>query len=560
MHPGRAGRAVGILLLACALACLFTFPLVAKIDRAGRLDTGDGHWSIWCVAWVAHALATDPGSLYHANIFHPHRNTLAYSENNVVAGLLGLPAYLATRNAFATHNTALLLAFVLAFLGAYLLARHITHDTGASLAAALAFAYCPFMFARTAHIQLLMTFGLPFAMLALHRLVERPSAPRSLALAAALAVQALACGYYGIFAGMMVGLGVLLYSWTRGLWRRPAWWLWVAVAAIVSVGSVAPFFLPYLQVQSETGFTRTLADASMYAADWRAWLASGSWVHRVIHPLLGHRWNEVLFPGIGALVLGVAGAIVTLRGAPAVEGAPARPADRRDTAVLYTAIGVIAFWISFGPPAGLYTFLHNTLPVFSFLRAPGRFGIMVVLSLSVLAAMGLSRGLRGAAAGVRRTAFAGLFVMMAAELATPTNWRDAPRVNVAYRLLATLRPGPVVELPFFYERPDFPRHAWYMTNSTWHWQPLVNGYSDHIPQDFRDMVIPMSSFPTRESFRLLFRRRVRYAVFHLNWYDSRSREKLLDRLESYKAYLAPLSREDGIWLFEIVAWPEGTVR
>ena len=61
------------------------------------------------MAWVAHALATDPAGLYDANIFVPHRDTLAYSENNIVAGVLGLPAYLLTGNPYATHNLSMLL-------------------------------------------------------------------------------------------------------------------------------------------------------------------------------------------------------------------------------------------------------------------------------------------------------------------------------------------------------------------------------------------------------------------------------------------------------------------
>ena len=42
----------------------------------------------------------------------------------------------------------------------------------AAAVAAVLFAYCPFVFARTAHIQLLLIGGLPFCMLALHRLVD----------------------------------------------------------------------------------------------------------------------------------------------------------------------------------------------------------------------------------------------------------------------------------------------------------------------------------------------------------------------------------------------------
>ena len=44
----------------------------------------------------------------------------------------------------------------------------------------------------------------------------------------------------------------------------------------------------------------------------------------------------------------------------------------------------------------------------------------------------------------------------------------------------------MIELPYWATSIEFHRHAEYMLASTAHWQPLVNGYSDHIPQDFRD--------------------------------------------------------------------------
>ena len=116
-------------------------------------------------------------------------------------------------------------------------------------------------------------------------------------------------------------------------------------------------------------------------------------------------------------------------------------------------------------------------------------------------------------------------------------------------------PGAVAEFPYFYERSDFPRHAFYMLNSTTHWMPLVNGYSDHIPQEFRNQVRPLSSFPTREAFQILGKAGARYVLFHLNMYDRRSRERLLERIETYRAYLRPLVQEGDVWLFEIVGFP-----
>ena len=61
----------------------------------------------------------------------------------------------------------------------------------------------------------------------------------------------------------------------------------------------------------------------------------------------------------------------------------------------------------------------------------------------------------------------------------------------------------MLELPFFYERIDFARHARYMSASGWHWQPLINGYSDHIPPEFRDLAPRLHGFPSGDSFLLL---------------------------------------------------------
>ena len=56
----------------------------------------------------------------------------------------------------------MLLAFVLSATGMYYLVRHLTGDRRAAAISAIGFAFCPFVFAHTAHIQLLMTAGLPF--------------------------------------------------------------------------------------------------------------------------------------------------------------------------------------------------------------------------------------------------------------------------------------------------------------------------------------------------------------------------------------------------------------
>ena len=300
-------------MLGLVLAVVMTWPMAGKFNRSARLNFGDGEWSVWNVTWVAHALSTNPASLFQANIFHPDCDTLAYSEANVVTGALGVPFHVITGgNPYATHNGAILTALVLAFVFAWGFAETLGASPAAAAAFAVAFTYCPYLFARTAHIQLMMTFGLPLAMQAFHRVVERPTIGRGVWLGAALAIQALACAYFGIFAGLTVGLGTICYGYTRGLWRERRYWFAIGVGAVVSVGLVVPFFLPYIRVQKELGFTRLLEDAAMYSADWQAWLASSAWAHRWMLPRLGH-WNEVLFPGFLLTTLGLVGLVVGLR-------------------------------------------------------------------------------------------------------------------------------------------------------------------------------------------------------------------------------------------------------
>ena len=550
-----AAVVAGALLLTAAL----TYPLVVKLDRVGRINTDDGRYALWNVAWVADALIVHPATLFDANIFYPARRALAFSEANIGAGAVAVPAWGLTGNPYLAYNTVVFFAFAMGAAGAYYLVRHLSGSREAAAVGAVLFAFCPFIFARTAHIQLLMSFGLPFSLLAFHRLVAQPGAGRAATLGVLLWVQALSCAYYGIFAGLIVGLGTLVFAITRGLWRSPRYWLLIALAAAVALGLTAPFFLPYVQVQQD-GFARTIEEARDYSANGGAWLASSAWAHRWWLPRI-EGFSEVLFPGVLATVLGVAGLIRGLRQPGAAAVAPDAPSRRsapvlaRDVVVFYGLVAAIAFWASFGPDAGLYRLLYNTVPVFSFLRAPARIGIVVPMALVVLASAVLAPWLRARPRPALWTAALVLLAALELNSAPLTGFRDAPAIPEAYRLLARLPRGAVAEFPYFYRRGDFPRHAEYMLGSTVHFQPLINGYSDHIPADWRENVVPLSSFPTRESFGILGRIGARYVVFHLRGYDRRSRERVLERLQTSGRFLRPLVQQDEVWLYEIVDWP-----
>ena len=550
LRDGAALTAVAVILVV-----YFTWPLALRPGTLGRVDSeGDGQFSIWNVAWVAHAILSPDARVFDANIFHPHRGTLAYSEANLGAGVLAVPGYWLTRNPYVAHNTAVLIGLTLSVVGMYLLGFRLSGSRPGALVAAIVFSFCPFLFAHTAHIQLLMLGPLPFVLLALHAFVERATPVRASLLGLAIGMQALFCAYWGVLAGLLVGVGVLFYSVSRGLWRSPRWWILTCVAAVVSAVTVLPFFLPYMDVQQE-GFGRTLAEAGVYSSTWRDYLTSSAWMHDWMLPWLKRRggWVEVLFPGFAALILGGAGVMAAIRER---DGGGESASTIRETTIFYLLVAALALWISFGPAAGLYSVLFHTVPVFSLLRAPARFGVAVTLALAVLSSFGV-RWILASQSAERRTWIAAAIVgVTALDLSMTMPFRRVAPFPKAYEVIARSRPGPVAEFPFFYQGADFYRHSRYMLGSTVHWQPLINGYSDHIPPDFVEMTVPISSFPNPEGFDILRARRARYVVFHLALYSARSREALLKRIEAYSAYLRPLAQENDVWLFEIADWPE----
>ncbi|MDR1989650.1 MAG: hypothetical protein LBQ09_05405, partial [Acidobacteriaceae bacterium] len=409
MTPARHGvlrEAVMVLAIAVATTVLMTWPMVPKINRLGRTDNGDGTLSIWNVTWVARTLVTDPRHVFDANIFYPHQATLTYSESNLGAGILAIPAYWATKNPFVAHNSAVLLGFILTFIGMYCLVRYLTGDRFAAVISAIGFAFTPFLFAHSPHIQLLMTSGVPFSMLAFHRFTDRATPARGAVLGLAMAWQALCCGYYGVFVILMVGYATLVVAVVRGQWRAPRYWLGLATGALVACVIVAPAFLPYLSLSGE-GFARTLDEARRYSSNWSDYFTSSAYAHAW---MLAHLppWLEVTFPGFVMGIFGLAGFLA--------GGTP----RRKEFLAIYGGLAVLACWASFGPAAGLYTVLYKTVPVFTLMRAPARFGLLVAFALSVLAGSTLARLFRALPRHATPVALA-LGLVTTAELVVPSN-------------------------------------------------------------------------------------------------------------------------------------------
>ena len=151
------------------------------------------------------------------------------------------------------------------------------------------------------------------------------------------------------------------------------------------------------------------------------------------------------------------------------------------------------------------------------LRAPARASILVFMALAALGAYGWTRLVRGRSKSLTTVA---TIVMAAALLiefrTTMDRWLVVPSEPAdVYRWLAMQPRSVVAEVPF--ARADelhLIHDGLYMFNSTWHWQPIVNGYSGFFPKSFIELAEETESFPDDQSIAYLKTRGVDFIVIH----------------------------------------------
>jgi hypothetical protein len=316
--------------LAFALAA--TWPLARGIARDVPADLGDPVFVMWALARnCEQMLAILRGdfsrlaTFFDANIFHPAPLTLAYSEHFIVQSVQVLPMWVLTGNPILCYNLLYLSTFVLSGLGAYLFVRELSGNPRAAFVAGVLFAFAPYRFPQSSHLQVLSSQWMPFTLYAFHRYFASIAAlpasrggrwPPLLGAAAALTAQNLSCTYYLMFFSPFVAAYVVWEIWRRGLWGRRGLWLQLAAAAVVVGALTLPVLLPYAMVQEQLQIARGRGELSMYAADvysyataMREQILWGS-IARVFPKPEGD-----LFPGLVAVLLALVGAVTWRRDA-----------------------------------------------------------------------------------------------------------------------------------------------------------------------------------------------------------------------------------------------------
>jgi hypothetical protein len=515
--PVRASR---VALLYAAVAVWMTWPLamrMASMMPAG----GDNVYVAWSLAWVAHALGTQPLRLFDGNLFHPVSRTLLFSDPNVSSGLLTSPAYALGAPPAVLLNLLYLGSFVSCGVSAFLLVREWYGGRRAAIAAGLLFAFSSIRLGQFDHVQLMPFWWTPLSLLYLGRFLHGGERRPLVLMACAFALQVYTSIYLAALAASALVLQAILAVAT-GRSRRTIREL--AIGALAAAGIVAilcsPLIACFLEVRRTWAPTRSLGENLLYSASPLAYLSAFPKSVFWGRALAGFRdpvapWEKYLFPGIVPLVL----------------AAYAFWRERDAWIVRYgLLLAAVSLVLSLGPhllwrgeDTGWplpYLVGYEWLPPLRALRVPARWGLLASLGLSLAAAAGASR-LRG---GISLLA---LVLALAEARIRPFPLGNAPAIDRAVdRFLAGAGDGPIVELPLgetseVRDRLEPPR----LYASTRHWRRLANGYSGYTPPSYQALAAITGTRPPEEVLPVLAAWNIRTVVLHLNQMtdDQRSR-------------------------------------
>ena len=495
----RGLRSAGVALLFVALTAVMTWPQVSTLGTR-VYDSDDPLLSIWRVAWIAHILPTNPLDLFNGNIFYPEKRTLAYTDAVLLQGVAGAPLIWSGVSQITTYNLLLLLSIALSGWAMWRYALYLTGNFAAAILAGIVFAFVPYRFDHYHHLELQATIFLPLTLLYFDRAIDTGSRREAWFAMAALVAQVYSCIYYSVFlATAMVPIAALRLWWAAPA-ARATFIRAIVPAAIVALIAVSPYAVAYGLNRASLG-ERLDRDILLYSATLANYLATPDTnvVHGWWSRPLGQS-ERLLFPGVIAIALGSIG-LLTI--------------DRRRIALV--VIGLSGFLLSLGLNTPLYDVLRLVVLPYRGLRAPARASILVFLALAALAAFGWSRLVRNRPRPVTIAATVLMAALLLLEYRTRMDqWLTVPaQPPEVYRWLASQPRSVVAEVPFarahaLHSISD----GLYMFNSTWHWQPIVNGYSGFFPKTFMELALNTEFFPDESSMHYLKRRGVDLIVVH----------------------------------------------
>jgi hypothetical protein len=522
-------HSISVLLAYTCLALLASHPLWQWVGERVPGDIGDPVLNVYILAWDTRALSADLLTVFHANIFYPLPNTLAYSENLIGSALLALPIALLSGQPIITYNFVYLSSFTLAGFGMYLLILHWTRQRAAAFIAGIAFAFAPYRLASLAHIQLLTAQWLPFIAYSGWRIADgrwqRNKRTLLILFFVFLWLQIASSLHGALFAMFLIAaffishLLRLLRSTVHGsrftvhasrLTVHGSRFTHLLLFPLISLMSfillLLPLVLPYLAVMPELRAARPPDVALSFLAQPTDFLAAFPW-NRLFGAMTAMFRNREGFVEEQTLFMGIVAPLLALPGL-----------WRRNWVVGW--LGGLMVGSALLMTSALFV---QWLPLTSLMRVPSRWGVVLTFALAGLCGLGVAHiRPHRFSKPVRFWLFSSIAILVFVEgFSAPIPLAKLGLLQMlppVYHYLAQLPDrAAILELPL-YVAPDaeFPE-AKRMVATALHGHPLVNGYSGFTPARQIELAARLKNFPDHVSLtalRELRQQGVRYLIVH----------------------------------------------
>lgn len=451
-------------------AVVWAWPLPIRLNAVLR-DPFDGQTQAWVIAWVRHALRTDPASLFQANAFAPARDVLAFSEPLIGYGALGLPLGVFPLNAAGVLNVLCILVLGLSAWSVAFLAEELGAGRSAALVGALAACFGALTTVQLGFVSFTAFGGIAWMVLFARRLLVGGTWKDAIGLGLATAIQgwfSLHFLAFGLATLLVTGLCFLVRDLRRTLAAVPR----LAGGAALAAFLLVPLVIPLLRVRRSEGFSRAKVEVLEFSA------LPGHFVTTTGNNpgqrfLPGRSGAETaLYPGTMALALAITGLGLGRR-------TPSLAALRVTGALvaLTGAVGALGVHAPFWP---LLTWLAP--PLFGGIRVAARFAFVLQIGLALLAASGVA-GLVSLVTTrrARAVALGGVLFLIFLDVRQvhPFGFHPETAPSPTDEFLArTKTGGPILHLPLTFE-PEEAGNLFASIHTGF--KPIVNGTLSYVP-------------------------------------------------------------------------------
>lgn len=537
-----------------ALALLMTYPLVREFSQAIPGDGFDGWQNVWNLWWVKRALLVEGGHPYFTRfVDYPEGAFLYFHTLNIFNGLTFLPFTL-NGSPLVAYNVAVVFSFVVGGYGTYLLALHVLrhawlkepgspgHAPLAAFLGGVVFAFSPYHMAHLlGHMQLISLEWLPFyALFAIgqinkfanrqtgesaHQRISQSTIPkghdiyntqralglrslinyrlRYILIAALFLVLVAACDwYYAFYMVLFTGLYLLWTIWRRRVWLAPV--LAVAATGFFFVLATSPVLVPMIReslvadymVPPPGSTERLSADLTAFFTPSELHPLWGGWAAHWASRFTASTSERTVFAGYSVLAMTLLALLAQWCSARFWGLSTLTFALLSLGPVLH--IGGSTQFGGVGPIPLPYALLHRVAPLLRISRSVSRFDVVVMLSLGVLAAIGLNWLLsRIRRAGYNRiiawlTVVSALVVVGAEYWVVPYQMSFPETRPFHYQLAQEPEFFAVMDIPMDWDRPAN------LLYQTVHQKPTVSGYTSRT-----NPMSPAWRTPVLQTFRYL---------------------------------------------------------